>query len=86
MFYVNPLPKAPPVLHLGAGAGLYHFNGQGSADRADERYTNYEAVIPVRVRLTPFAILLRSNEVCSGESESPQLLLGGRVGLPARPD
>jgi hypothetical protein len=56
MFYVSPLPKTlPPVLHLGAGAGFYHFDGQGSADRADERYTTNEAVIPVRLRLTPFA-------------------------------
>ena len=86
MFYVRPLTKATPVLHLGAGAGLYHFDGQGSADRTDERYKSYQAVIPVRVRLTPLAAFSESQSGCSKESKCPQLLLGGRVGLPARPD
>lgn len=53
MFYVRPWKT--PVLHFGAGAGVYYFNGVGNGDRADQRYSTYQAVVPVRARVTPFA-------------------------------
>ena len=65
--YVRPLPT--PMLHLGAGAGVYHFNGVGNGALPDD-YTNYEAVIPVRVRLTPFAILSPDNVLLGNLSRS----------------
>ena len=65
--YVRPLPT--PILHLGAGAGVYYFNGVGNGARPDD-YTNYEAVIPVRVRLTPFAFLSPDNRFLGNLSRS----------------
>lgn len=68
MVYVRPLKT--PVVHLGAGAGMYYLNGSGSGDRADERYKSYQAAIPVRVRLTPFAFLAPSNRLLRNLSRS----------------
>ncbi len=67
MAYVRPLPT--PMLHLGAGAGVYYFNGVGNGARPDD-YKNYEAAIPVRVRLTPFAFLSPRQFVAGNLSRS----------------